>query len=368
MERWWLGIVLAAGLAAPAAAQDEGCLDEGLPLSARESLCDAALLFGDGPRAELLAMRGYLRSARGELDLAEEDARAALAERPDTALAHATLAWIALHRGDIAEGARLAQTAYAYDPTALGVTEVLAWSFWHAGEYAQCMQRAEEALALDPGMPGPHLVRGACLADLDRHEEALASYEQALARGGDVAWTQSRQAWSFYSLGRYAEAQEAAVAALDANPADASALRSLIRATLELDGVEAAVAEWKVRGPAVSVSDADANGIRNTLAWNLYLAGEIEAAAEIIDAWAADHPIPAGADPNVVDTSAHIRAAQGDATAAAQLFAVVARVGGEEWEDKYRERLAALGVPVGTAGLKAALAACAALGPGCRLY
>lgn len=372
MRGWALGVALAFGSPGIAAAQDTGCLDDDgfLDWSMREALCDADLMFRPDPaiRPDLLAMRGYLRAMQYDYGGAEEDARMALGLRPDVALAHSTLAWIALQRGDVAEGQRLAQTAYAYDPAALGVTEVLAWSLWHEGLYDECLRRADEAMGLDPGKPGPHQVRAACLSDLGRHEEAIASLDAAQAAGGDAAWIASLRSWALFSLGRHDEAEAFAREALDATPGDVAALRTLVRAVVETSGAAAALAEWEARGGAVSTADADAFGIRNNLAWTLYLAGDLEAAGAMIDAWAADHPVLAAADPNVVDTLAHVRAARGDAEGAARAFAEVARLGGEEWRQLYRDRLSALGIEVGEGGLKAALAACAALGPDCRLY
>ena len=72
----------------------------------------------------------------------------------------------------------------------------------------------------------------------------------------------------------------------------------------------------------------------------------------------------------MLDTAAHILAAQGRQEEAVAAFLRVAKMSLSEFRPRYGQRLAALGFAVkdGDAGREAALRACVATGANCKLY
>lgn len=374
MRRWGTALALTLGMTGGTAAAQGTCEVWEGDAAAHVAVCDAELARAktDGARAEILRDRGYVHELAGDLDLAEADYREALRLQPGSADALTDLSWLLNAQGEAAEAMALAEEAVALAPTSAYPLTRLAWAQHGVAAYEDCVATADRGLAAEAAY-GLHSARGACLAQLGRDAEALADFDAAAAGGEDAGWIARNRAGSLYQLGRTAEAEAAAREALAIDPAQGGPLRVLIQALGDGGRVDEAVAAYDAYLPALGLEAADAEAVRNSLAWRLFEAGQAQRALPYIEGWAADHPDPSAEDWGTVDTLdtlGHVLAAVGEADRAAAAFADAARLGGVSRVAMYRQSLARVGIEAGAGslGLKAALRECTGLGAACVIY
>ncbi|MFC0135689.1 O-linked N-acetylglucosamine transferase, SPINDLY family protein, partial [Massilia eurypsychrophila] len=137
---------------------------------------------------------------------------------------------IAHHRAGRLQQAEAAYAALPDSPDALHLLGVIASQ---QGDNAVAVQRITGAIGINPGQAAYHCNLGAAYQALHRHDEAIASYRQALALKPDFALAHNNLGNALNELGRPEEAIASFHRALAANPdyADAhSNLGSLFKA------------------------------------------------------------------------------------------------------------------------------------------
>jgi tetratricopeptide (TPR) repeat protein len=198
----------------------------------------AAALGADMP--ELHNNRGNTLRALNRPAEALEAYDAALARQPAYAAAHANraTALLDLNRGpealaSIAIGLVLRED----DPGFLNTQGIILRALLRPEEALASFDRA---IARAPGLADAYLNRVAALCDLDRHEEALASADAALALAESAGGHRNRAA-TLALLGRHAEAEAADGAALRTDPASCEAWNGRGNALVELGRFEEAL-------------------------------------------------------------------------------------------------------------------------------
>ena len=97
----------------------------------------------------------------------------------------------------------------------------------------------------DGDSPLAHLTRGSTMADMGRHDEAIAEYDEAIRLGGGVDGTaHHNRGASCVALGRYQEAIADYGAAIRLDPMDAGAYAMRGFAKAELGRTEDAIADY----------------------------------------------------------------------------------------------------------------------------
>jgi predicted Zn-dependent protease len=179
--RCFAALVLAALLPAlPAFAQS--CEDRSDDFTARIALCDAAFAAASDNTAAAyaLAMKAEAQRLLGQLDAAAETLRLAIDYAPDYAWAWVELGNVRYDQGDM-------PGALAHYSAALAVEDYVdAWAnraeiWWQYRMGARCSEDADNALRIDPRYPYANEIKGRCLIDLNRAEEALGYFDTALA-------------------------------------------------------------------------------------------------------------------------------------------------------------------------------------------
>jgi hypothetical protein len=115
----------------------------------------AAQLRADSPRRNNVAM---LALAKGDADRAAKETALALAEAPDYAAGHLTLASVHMSRGETDMARAELEHAERIDATLPALS--IAWAEWYAGrgDLAMATQRAESAVRARPKSPETRLV------------------------------------------------------------------------------------------------------------------------------------------------------------------------------------------------------------------
>src|SRR5262249_25949239 len=73
------------------------------------------------------------------------------------------------------------------------------------GRRPEGIEYARQALALDPGRAGTHVLLGMAFASVARHEDALASFERAIALAPELADAHGNRGDALATLGRREE-------------------------------------------------------------------------------------------------------------------------------------------------------------------
>jgi len=165
--------------AAPAAGRNDPC-----PCGSGKRFKHCHGLLGAAASADDLANRALAAHRGGDLETAERDYRAALAQAPDHALALHFLGVIAYQRGRASEALPL----------------------------------LERAASLRPDEPEFHNNLGLALIEVDRHEDAISACERALARKPDHATAWSNLGLALTGCNRLPEAIAALRKAISLRP------------------------------------------------------------------------------------------------------------------------------------------------------
>src|SRR5262249_36245638 len=93
---------------------------------------------------------------------------------------------LAFHQaGRLNEAARLYQDILQESPQHFDALHMLGVIAYQRGDHAAALPLIDQALAINPHAPSAHNNRGVVLAEMQRREEAIASYEAAIALAPD---------------------------------------------------------------------------------------------------------------------------------------------------------------------------------------
>ena len=161
--------------------------------------------------ALLLLKTGRAAEALGE-------AQAALAHGPDFADAWNTLGLAQAALGHEDEARAALERAQLLSPRDPNIAESLGEVALRQDEPAAALPHFDKALTLKPGMTPALIGRSEALAGLDRHDEALAAAEEAVARDPRYAAAQRNLGAVLKQMGRMAEAETAFARAVQLAP------------------------------------------------------------------------------------------------------------------------------------------------------
>ena len=166
--------------------------------------------------AHTLMLRGDIACARGDLDFAEENFKAALSrfsvlqDRNLTAKTLSALGEIRAMEGDYRRAEQFQRLAIDFLPTDVDALVGLGYAQWYGGSPANAEATFTQALAWDANAALAMSGRGQVRAELQEYESALIDLDQALSAGlapGDEDDARSAHALALAGLGRAADAE-----------------------------------------------------------------------------------------------------------------------------------------------------------------
>ena len=191
------------------------CDDPTLEYDQRIAVCDQA--FAASLTAEeaayALSLKGEAQRLSGQTEAAAETLQLALSYTPANAWVWVELGNVRYDQGDMAG-------ALAHYSAALAVEDYgTAWAnraetWWEFRMGAQCLSDAENALRIDPRDAYANELKGRCLFDLGRSEEAIGFFDTALALVPGYQNAYRNKIAALASLGRHEEAVAVADEAL----------------------------------------------------------------------------------------------------------------------------------------------------------
>jgi Flp pilus assembly protein TadD len=164
--------------------------------------------------------RGMALLQQQRHDLAEQEFRAALAEDPDHARAHAYLATCLIARERNADALREAEEAVRLDPADSFLHYVRARALLSNHRNDEAVTAVNEAIAIDPQIAPYHGLLGATLLEKGRKREALEAANEGLAYDPTHGHCLNVRAMALVHLGRKDEARDTLSSALSDNPED----------------------------------------------------------------------------------------------------------------------------------------------------
>jgi tetratricopeptide (TPR) repeat protein len=175
--------LFALALVVPALpAWSQTCEDRSPDYAARIALCDKAYAAAASEEAAALALslKGEAQRLLGDLDGASATLSQALVHTPANA-------WVWVQLGHVRYDERDIAGALAHYSAALAVEDYVdAWAnraeaWWEFRMGQNCSDDADQALRLDPQYAYANEIKGRCLIDLGRADEALSYFDTALA-------------------------------------------------------------------------------------------------------------------------------------------------------------------------------------------
>lgn len=195
-------------------------------------------------------------------DLAEREARQAIAEEPGNALAHGILAECLMERDKLVEATDAAKNAIAANPTAgfphvvlakallrrnradeavasvdaaleidpfdVHALQVLASARFAQNRWNDALEAADRGLAIDPADDGCLNFRAMALTQLGRRDEAAATAKGSLANDPNNDFSQAVAGWNLLNEGKHQEAKEHFREALRLDPENEFARAGLV--------------------------------------------------------------------------------------------------------------------------------------------
>lgn len=165
----------------------QGRLDE-----AAQSYQSALAIDADLPRTSIGLGNALL--GLGRTQEAAEAYRVALRRRPDLAAAHVNLGLALANLGRPAEAEASYRRGLALDPGQPDVRAKLALLLAAQGDAGAAVTELDAALRAAPEQPTYHALRATLLLRLERRDEAIASYREAVRLGNDSVQVQSNLA------------------------------------------------------------------------------------------------------------------------------------------------------------------------------
>lgn len=199
----------------PAVAEAETCNDRGPDYEARIALCDEAFQAAQtaGDAAQALSLKGEAERLLGRYDAAAATLQQALGYTPDSAWLWVELGNVRYEQGDTAG-------ALAHYSAALAVEDYAdAWAnraeaWWQFNQAQRCSDDADNALRLDAQYAYANEVKGRCLIDLGRADEALGYFDTAISLSPGYQNAYRNKLAALSALGRYQDLVAAADEAL----------------------------------------------------------------------------------------------------------------------------------------------------------
>ncbi len=200
-------LVLALAVLFPATPLlSQTCEDRGTEYVARIALCDEAFAAAATPEdaAYALAMKGEAQRLQGDYAAAAVTLRLALEQTPENAWVWVELGNVRYEEGDMAG-------ALAHYSAALAVEDYIdAWAnradtWWQFSNGQRCSDDADNALRIDPQYAYANEVKGRCLIDLGRAEEALGYFDTAIALSPGYQNAYRNKLAALAALGRHEE-------------------------------------------------------------------------------------------------------------------------------------------------------------------
>lgn len=184
----------------------ETCADRVLDYAQRVVLCDQAYAEAQSEEdaAFALSMKGEAQRMLGELDAAAATLAQGLDHTPANAWLWIELGNVRYDQGDVAG-------ALAHYSAALAVEDYSeAWAnraeaWWDFRMAQSCSDDADQALRLDASYAYANEIKGRCLIDLDRAEEALGYFDTAIALVPTYQNAYRNKLAALSALGRYEE-------------------------------------------------------------------------------------------------------------------------------------------------------------------
>jgi tetratricopeptide (TPR) repeat protein len=221
-----LAAFVPAALASANAAFAQTCEDRTADFETQIILCDQAFgTAGSQENAALaLALKGEAQRMLGRYDEAAATLQQALTF-------NAADAWIWVELGNVRDDQGDTAGALAHYSAALAVEDYIsAWAnraetWWQFREGQRCADDADNALRLDPRYALAHEIKGRCLIDLGRADEALGYFDTAIALTPGYQNAYRNKLAALAALGRHEDLVATADAALrpgvvtDSNPA-----------------------------------------------------------------------------------------------------------------------------------------------------
>ena len=221
--RRFLFVLATLAPAFPAAAQT--CDDRTADFETQITLCDQAYQAADTPdgAAMALAMKGEAQRMLGRFDEASGTLQQAIA-------LSAANAWIWVELGNVRYDQGDTAGALAHYSAALAAEDYIsAWAnraetWWQFREGQRCSDDADNALRLDPQYAYANEIKGRCLIDLGRADEALSYFDTAIALSPGYQNAYRNKLAALSALGRYQDLVAVADEALrpgvvpDSNP------------------------------------------------------------------------------------------------------------------------------------------------------
>jgi tetratricopeptide (TPR) repeat protein len=190
--------------AAPAWAQT--CYDRSANPEAQVSLCDQAFQSAATPEDASLALayKGEAQRMLGQFDEAAATLQQALGYTPANAWVWVELGNVRYDQGDSAG-------ALAHYSAALATEDYIsAWAnraetWWQFREGQRCSDDADNALRLDPQYAYANEIKGRCLIDLGRADEALSYFDTAISLAPGYQNAYRNKLAALATLGRHEE-------------------------------------------------------------------------------------------------------------------------------------------------------------------
>lgn len=169
------------------------------------------------PRLE----RAWLLFEQSRYDRAEIEARHALADDPDDAVAHALLAHCLVNLKQYPEATGEAERAIAADPGLPIAHVAVALAAAHRRRYPEAKAAIAEAIRLDPANPEQYSLLAAILAEQEQWRAALQAADTGLEYDPEHTGCTNIRAMALTRLGRQEEAAETLAGALARDPDNA---------------------------------------------------------------------------------------------------------------------------------------------------
>ena len=215
-----------ATLAHPVPSWGQSCADRAVEPEAQIALCEQAYQDASTPEDASLALayRGEAERMLGRLDVAAATLQQALDLTPGNAWVWVELGNVRYDQGDTAG-------ALAHYSVALAAEDYIsAWAnraetWWQFREGQRCSDDADNALRLDPLYAYANEIKGRCLIDLGRADEALSYFDTAISLAPGYQNAYRNKLAALAALGRHEDVVAVADEALrpgtvpDPNPA-----------------------------------------------------------------------------------------------------------------------------------------------------
>jgi adenylate cyclase len=156
---------------------------------------------------EAYVMRGsYLFWHEWKWRAAEQALLRAVGLNPQCVMARQVYGFLLTALGRLEEAEEQLVAALELDPLSNAININLAWLWYVAGRYDKAIEMCEETVELEPGFGGAHLVLGLCHERKKQYAHALADLDRARQQVGENSTVIAVRAFILGKLGRRAEA------------------------------------------------------------------------------------------------------------------------------------------------------------------